>query len=60
MTTAALPEINTAIAHLREMLGDQTYERLAREGAAMSAAEMPTYAYARIDKARTELKAATK
>ena len=49
------PEINTAIAHLREVLGDQTYESLARRGETMTAAEMVTYAYDRIDQARTEL-----
>jgi len=29
----AFPEINTTIAHLRDVLGDQTYESLACEGA---------------------------
>ena len=37
MTAAALPELGTAIAHLREVLGDQTYQRLARESGAMTA-----------------------
>ena len=36
----AFPEINTAIAHLREVLGDQTYESLARKGETMTTAEM--------------------
>ncbi len=49
------PEINTAIAHLREVLGDQTYESLARKGETMTTAEMVTYAYDQIDQARTEL-----
>ena len=32
LTAAAVPEINTAITHLRDVLGDQTYESLARKG----------------------------
>jgi predicted ATPase len=54
-TSAALPEINTAIAHLRDVLGDQTYESLARKGETMTTAAMATYAYDQIDQARTEL-----
>ena len=45
----------TAIAHLRDALGDQTYESLARKGETMTTAEMATYAYDQIDQARTEL-----
>ncbi len=55
MTSAALPELGTAITHLREVLGDQTYESLARKGEAMSTAAVATYAYDQIDQARTEL-----
>jgi hypothetical protein len=51
----ALPEFSTAIAHLRDVLGDQTYESLARKGETMPTAEMATYAYDQIDQARTEL-----
>jgi hypothetical protein len=29
----AFPEINTTIAHLRDVLGGRTYESLARKGA---------------------------
>ena len=54
-TSAALPEINTAIAHLRDVLGDQTYESLARKGETMTTAAMATYAYDQIDQARTKL-----
>jgi tetratricopeptide (TPR) repeat protein len=54
-TAATNPEINTAIAHLREVLGDQTYESLARAGEKMTTAAMATYAYDQIDQARTEL-----
>ncbi len=56
-TSAALPEINTAIAHLRDVLGDQTYESLARKGETMTTAEIVTYAYDQIDQARAELEA---
>ena len=54
---AALPEITTAIAHLRDVLGDQTYESLARKGETMTTAAMATYAYDQIDQARAELNA---
>ena len=55
LTTAATPEISTAIAHLREVLGDQTYESFARKGEAMTTAAMATYAYDQIDQARASL-----
>jgi hypothetical protein len=55
--TARLGEINTVIAHLREVLGDQAYESLARAGEKMTTAAMATYAYDQIDQARTELNA---
>ena len=35
-TKAWTPEINATVTHLREVLGDRTYESLAREGKAMS------------------------
>ena len=50
-----LPRVNTAIAHLRDILGDPTYESLARKGETMTTAAMATYAYDQIDQARTEL-----
>jgi tetratricopeptide (TPR) repeat protein len=53
--TGLVPEITTAIAHLRDVLGDQTYESLARQGETMTTAAMVTYAYDQIDQARTEL-----
>ena len=52
-----LPELSTAITHLREVLGDQTYESLARKGETMTTAAIVTYAYDQIDQARTELDA---
>jgi predicted ATPase len=55
MAAAGFPEITTAIAHLRDVLGDQAYESLARRGGAMTTAAMATYAYDQIDQARAEL-----
>ena len=40
----AFPEINTTIAHLRDVLGDPAYESLACEGGTMTTAAMVTYA----------------
>jgi predicted ATPase len=57
LTSAAYPELSTAIAHLREVLGDPAYESLARTGDKMTTAAMATYAYDHIDHVRTELKA---
>jgi hypothetical protein len=45
----------TAIAHLRGVLGDQTYESLARAGEKMTTTAMATYACDQIDQARAEL-----
>ena len=55
IAAATVPEITTAITRLRDVLGDQTYESLARKGETMTTAEMATYAYDQIDQARTEL-----
>jgi len=55
LAALATPEINTAITHLRDALGDQTYESLARKGETMTTAEIVTYAYDQIDQARVEL-----
>ena len=55
LIAAAFPEITTAITHLRDVLGEQTYESLARKGETMTTAAMVTYAYDQIDQARTEL-----
>ena len=60
LTAAWVPEINTTIAHLRDVLGDQTYESLARKGETMTTAAMVTYAYDQIDQARAELNAVSK
>jgi hypothetical protein len=60
LSAAAAPAITTAITHLRAVLGDQTYESLARKGETMTTAAMVTYAYDQIDQARTELNAVSK
>ena len=60
LTTATLPELTTPITHLRDALGDQTYESLARKGKAMTAAATVTYAYDQIDQARAELEGVSK
>jgi tetratricopeptide (TPR) repeat protein len=55
VTTAWHAELDTAIAHLRDFVGDQTYESLAREGETMTTAAMVTYALDQIDLARAAL-----
>jgi predicted ATPase len=59
-TAATFPELNTAITHLRDVLGDRTYESLARKGETMTTAAMTTYAYDQIDQARAQLNAVSK
>ena len=60
LATLLFPEINTAVAHLRDVLGDQTYESLARKGETMTTAEIVAYAYGQIDEARAELNAVSR
>jgi hypothetical protein len=55
LTAAWVPELRTAIAHLRSVLGDACYESLAGAGESMTTAEMVRYAYAHIDQARAEM-----
>jgi predicted ATPase len=55
LSAAAVPEITTVITHLHDVLGEATYESLARKGETMTTAAMATYAYDQIDQARTEL-----
>lgn len=54
-TASTVLKLTTAITRLRDVLGDQAYESLARKGATMTTAAMVTYAYDQIDEARTEL-----
>jgi predicted ATPase/class 3 adenylate cyclase len=60
LTVVTFPKINAVITHLREVLGEQTYESLARKGETMAIAAMATYAYDQIDQARAELGAVVK
>ena len=55
--TPLFTAIDTTSTHLRDVLGDQTYEGLARNGSAMTTAAMATYAYDQIDQARAKLDA---
>ncbi len=55
MAAPMVPGLDTAVAHLREVLGDQTYQSLVRKGEAMTTAAMVTYAYDQIDQARAAL-----
>jgi predicted ATPase len=57
LPTAApsVPEFGAAVAHLRDVLGAQTFESLAREGATMTMAGAVAYAYDQIDRVRAKL-----
>ena len=59
-TSQLMPEINVTIAHLRAVLGDQTYESFARKGETTSTAAMVSYAYGQIDQARAKFDAVAK
>jgi hypothetical protein len=56
---AGYPQIDAAITHLRDVLGDHKYEAHARAGEGMSIAAIATYALAQIENAQTELDAAS-
>jgi tetratricopeptide (TPR) repeat protein len=55
LTRMAFPEITETIARLRKVLGDDSYECLARLGESMTNAAMATYALVQIDLARAQL-----
>ncbi len=55
IATTTLPELGIAISHLRDVLGDASYESFAHKGAMMTATEMVAYVCDQIDRARTEL-----
>jgi hypothetical protein len=57
---SVMADFGSATAHLRNVLGEATYESLARKGEAMTTAEMVTYAYDQIDQARAELDGVSK
>jgi hypothetical protein len=58
--TTAFPGLGTAVTHQRNVLGDETYESLARKGETMSTTAMATYVLDQIDQARAELRAVSK
>ena len=59
-TRASYPQLNTTIVHLRDVLGAEAYESLARMGEAMTTADMVVYAYDQIDQAKKKLDAVSK
>jgi hypothetical protein len=60
LTATTSRDINATVAHLREVLSDETYESFARKGEMMTTTAMATYAYDQIDQARAELNAVAK
>ncbi len=60
LTKGWIPELGQAVKHLRGVLGDRTYESLARKGDTMTTAAIAAYAYDQIDQARAELNAVSK
>ncbi len=60
LASTGLPEFNKTITHLREVLGNETYESFARTGENMTNVAMVAYAYDQIDQARAERNAVSK
>jgi hypothetical protein len=60
LSSGWVPEINSAVADLRDVLGEQAYQSLIAEGKAMTTSAMATFAYDQIDQARAELNAVSK
>lgn len=58
MVAVALPELAALTTRLRDVLGDDAFESLARAGETMTLATIAPYAYDQSDRARTELNAA--
>jgi hypothetical protein len=54
-TFASYPQLGTTITHLRDVLGDETYQSLARKGETMTIAAAANFAYDQIDEARAKL-----
>jgi hypothetical protein len=52
---AAIPYFGPPITHLRDVLGEASYETMARKGETMTIAEMANFAFDQIDQARAEL-----
>ncbi len=55
LSTAGFPAITTTITHLRDVLGEDTYESFARAGKTMTPAAVATYAFDQINQARASL-----
>ncbi|MGZ8748887.1 MAG: ATP-binding protein, partial [Mycobacterium sp.] len=55
MTVSTVPGLHAAIAELRRIVGDKSYESLVLRGAEMTMSEMATFTYQEIDDVRTEL-----
>jgi hypothetical protein len=58
-TRSASPEMQDLVAHLRDVLGNQTYDAFARKGESMTPAAVAAYAYDQIDQTRAEMRAAS-
>ena len=56
LTASTVFHLGSAITHLRGVLGEATYESLARKGETMTTAAIATYAYDQIDQVRTGLR----
>ncbi len=59
MVAVSLPELAALTRHLRELLGEQAFESLARTGELMTVTAMVTYACDQIDQVRRELEHGT-
>jgi predicted ATPase len=57
LSRVTYPLVSAALSHLREVLGDERYETLARSGATMTNAAMARYALEQIDLARAQFAA---
>ncbi|TPG25505.1 adenylate/guanylate cyclase domain-containing protein [Mycobacterium hodleri] len=55
LTSTAFPEINGAVDHLREVLGEERYSALAATGLNMTNTGVANYAFDQIDRVRGEL-----
>jgi hypothetical protein len=55
LTAVVFPEFRDAVTRLREVLGDDRYEALARQGATMTTAAIATYALENVEDLRAAL-----
>lgn len=59
MSQRVYPELRPVLTHLRDVLGEVTFDELTEAGATMSTAEMAAYALTLIERARARLESAT-